>query len=60
MDSIVGARVLLRSVTKASVSVSCLFATLFSAGAVAGAERTVKKELAKARTEKKEVFMLTE
>ena len=56
MDAMIGASVVLRSVTSARASVSCLFAM---AGAAAGAERTLTKELAKARTEKKEVLMLT-
>ena len=55
MDAMIGASVVLRSVTRASASVSCLFSM---AGAAAGAERTLTKELARARTEKKEVFML--
>ena len=57
MDAIIGASVVLRSVTRARASVSCLFSMADTAAV--GAERTLTKELARARTEKKEVLMLT-
>ena len=59
MAAIEGASVLLRSVTSARASVSCRLVATMLAGAAAGADKTVRKELARATTEKNEVLILT-
>ena len=59
MEVIVGANTLARSVTRASASKSCLFSTTSGTGAAAGADNTETKELARARTEKSEVLIMT-
>ena len=58
MESMLGCRVEARLVIKETPSKVCLFSMAFSTGTAAEADRTLTKELAKAKTEMNEVLMV--